>query len=302
MIFFYISCVLLIIILALSSFISKQVFKPAIWDYQKTYDYEVEKGHFDPEYFSTYNIEDVYITNNGLKLHGKFINQNTDKTIIIMHGHTYTLYGSYKYSKMFLDKGFNVLMPDQRYHGLSEGKNTTLGFLESKDLNQWIEFISKKITNNRVLGLHGESMGAATVLLGGHHSSVSFIISDCSFSNLKIQTQDIIAKSSIIPRSIIYPIALISRVLYKAPLLKINPITNIKNITAPILFIHGDSDTYIGLDHLNRLAKDKKETDEVYVCTGANHAQSFNTNSELYEKTVDVFLHNIEETIHRKVI
>ena len=293
MIYFYIVLGLVLIIFSLSAFISTQIFKPKKWGYQKTYDFEVEKGHINPEYVAKYNVQDVYITHDGLKLHGHLINQNKERTIIIMHGHTYTLYGSYKYMKIFLDKGYNVLMPNQRYHGLSDGTNTTLGYLEAEDLQQWIEYINNEIPSNKILGLHGESMGAATVLLGGHHKSVDFIISDCSFSSLKVQSQDIISKSTKIPKSIIYPMSLVSRVLFKAPLLKINPIDNIKNIKAPILFIHGDKDTYIGLDHLERLASNKKETDCVYICSGADHAQSYNTNEEIYEQEVTNFLNNI---------
>lgn len=136
-------------------------------------------------------------------------------------------------------------------------------------------------------------MGAATVLLGGHNKSVNFIISDCSFSSLKVQTQDIIWNSSKIPKVMIYPISLMSRLLYKAPLLKINPLKNLKNIKAPILFIHGDSDSYIGLDHLNRMATNKKDMDKIYICAGADHAQSFNSNKELYEERVSSFIEQI---------
>lgn len=293
MIYIYIGLGLLLIIIMLSRFIAKKIFKPTKWGYEQTFDYELEKQHFDPDYLSKFDVQEVYITYAKLKLHAQFINQNSDKTIIIMHGHTYTLYGSYKYMRMFLDRGYNVLMPDQRYHGLSEGKNTTLGYLEADDLNQWIDYINREIPTNIVIGLHGESMGAATVLLGGHNKSINFIISDCSFSDLKTQTQDILKKSFKIPRYLIYPISLVSRLLYNAPLLKINPIDNIKNITAPILFIHGDSDTYIGLDHLNRLIESKKQIDKVYICKDANHAQSFNTNESLYEETISSFLNEI---------
>lgn len=293
MILLYIGIGLLLIIVMLSRFIGKQIFKPTKWGYEQTFDYELEKKHFDPEHLSKFNVEEVYITSKNLKLHAQFINQDADKTIIIMHGHTYTLYGSYKYMKMFLDRGYNVLMPDQRYHGLSEGKNTTLGYLEADDLTQWIDYVKKEIPTNTTIGLHGESMGAATVLLGGHNKSIDFIISDCSFSDLKTQTQDILKKSFKIPRYMIYPISLLSRLLYKAPLLKINPVANIKNIKAPILFIHGDSDSYIGLDHLNRLIENKKEIDKVYICKDANHAQSFNTNESLYEETIGSFLNEI---------
>lgn len=293
MIGLYIAIGLLVIVIGLSFFISKSIFKPKKWGVEESYQNEIETKRFDPKYFEQFKIEDVYMESFKLKLHAKLINQNSDKTMIFMHGHTFTLYGSYKYASMFLKKGYNVLMPDQRYHGTSKGKNCTLGYREADDLNNWIDYIKKVFPNNQVLGIHGESMGAATVLLAGHLKDVSFVISDCAFSDLKTQTTDILWKNFKIPKFIVYPTSLISRIVYKAPLLKINPMNNVENIKAPILFIHGDSDTYIGLDHLARNQLNKKEIDKVYVCKGADHAQSFATDKVEYEKQVDDFLNEI---------
>lgn len=293
MIFLYIALGLLVIIFGLAAFISTSVFKPKKWEITESYNCEIENKRFNPEFYEKYNIEDVYIDSFGLKLHAHLINQNSDKTIIFMHGHTFTLFGSYKYAQMFLKKGYNVLMPDQRYHGASEGKNCTLGYQEAKDLNNWIDYVKTIFPNNQILGIHGESMGAATVLLGGHNKAVSFVISDCSFSDLKTQTTDILWKNFKIPKFIVYPTDLASRILYKAPLLKIKPMSNIENIKAPILFVHGDSDKYIGLDHLARNQLYKKDIDKVYVCKGADHAQSFATDRIEYENQVNDFLDGI---------
>lgn len=290
MIYIYISLALTVLLIALSRFIAKQVFRPKTWGYQETYDYELKNKCFDDEYLSTVTIENVFIDNDALRLHGQWINQNSDKTIIIMHGHTYTSYGSYKYSTLFLKAGYNVLMPDQRYHGLSDGRNTTLGYKEANDLHEWIQFVKDTVESSRIIGLHGESMGGATVLLAGHNEAVNFVISDCSFSDLKRQIQDVLKRSFKIPRFFIYPVALISRLLYNAPLLKVSPIKNIPSIKAPILYIHGDLDSYVNIEHFNRLIQGKKSIDHSYLCTGANHAQSYTTNKELYESAVTKFL------------
>lgn len=286
----YVLIVLVIIILAISFYIAKSIFQPNTWDYQETYDSEVDKGQFDPTYFKQFDFEEVSIDSFGLTLNAHlYLNKDSLKTIIFMHGHTFSKYGSYKYAKMFLKRGFNVLMPDQRYHGLSEGKNCTLGYKESKDLHNWISFIQEKIPQNEILGIHGESMGAATVLLGGHHEAVNFVISDCSFCTLKKQTTDVLSLRKF-PRFLVYPTHLVSVLLYGAPLLKVNPMNNVKNIEAPILFIHGYEDKYIGLDHLYKNMKDAKDIDKKYIAQKADHAKSFETDKATYELTVDKFL------------
>ncbi len=282
--------IIIALILILGFFISKSIFQPKRFGYERTKEIEIENKFYDENFLSNYMIEDVHTTSNKLSLHAHLINQSSDKTIIIMHGHTYTLYGSYKYASLFLKKGYNVLMPDQRYHGLSEGENCTLGYREKDDLLKWIEYIKEVIPESKTLGLHGESMGAATVLLGGHHPDVNFIIEDCSFSDLKTETTDILKKSVKLPKLMVYPTHLMSVLLYKAPLLKVNPIKNLKNIKAPILFIHGDNDNFIDITHFYSLTSLKKDIDSTYICQGADHAQSYQTNRKLYEETVSKFL------------
>lgn len=290
MIFLYIAAFLLVLISAFSVYAAFSVFRPKRWDYKKTLEHELENKRFDPEFLAGFDIQDVFIENSGLKLHAQLIDRKLNKTIILMHGHTYTLYGSYKYIKIFLDRGFNVLMPDQRYHGQSEGRNCTLGYRESGDLHRWIEYIKEAIPGTEILGLHGESMGAATVLLGGHHNDVDFVISDCSFSDLEKQLAHVLRHNFKLPKAMIYPVHLFSMLLFRAPLLRIKPVTNIKNIKAPVLFIHGGSDTFVPPEHLEMLTAGIKPKDMVYLCEGAGHAESFITAPETYECKVEEFL------------
>lgn len=288
MIFLYILLGIITIIFLLSFYIAKTIFKPKIFQYEETKKIEIDKEYFSEEIFNKYDIQDVYIEDQ-VRLHAQYINQNSSKTVIIMHGYTYTLYGSYKYAHTYLELGYNVLLPDQRYHGLSEGKNTTLGYLEQKDLNNWIEYILKHNTQNQVLGVHGESMGAATVLLSGNNKNISFVISDCSFASLKLQVQDILTKIHI-PKWIIYPTNLISKLLFDVSILKTSPIQNIRNITAPILLIHGSKDTYIRLHHFDLLKQHLKQNDSFYICENADHAMSYPTNPIRYSTEINQFL------------
>lgn len=296
MIYEYIAVALLIIVLLvllLSYIIAKSIFKPRTFGYDHTKEIETEKNFYNEDYLSSFEVSEIYEESDSLKLHAHYIDNNSTKTMIIMHGHTYTLFGSYKYAKIFLDRGYNVLLPDQRYHGHSEGKNCTLGYLEKDDLHMWIDFIKKENPLNEVIGLHGESMGAATVLLGGDHQDVNFIIEDCSFSDLKTETAEILKKSVHLPKVFVYPTHLLSVLFFKAPLLKVNPGKNIENIKAPILFIHGKEDSYIKLSHFERLTESKKESDSTYICLGADHAQSFEKDSVKYTEVVNEFLDNL---------
>lgn len=293
MIFLYISIGVLVIIFLFSFYLTGVLYKPNKFQYDETLEIEKEKGYITDDMLQDLDIEEVYVLSNKCKLHAHYINQNSDKTIIIMHGYTYTLYGSYKYAKYFIDHDYNVLMPDQRFHGLSEGKYSTVGYKEKIDLRNWIDFIYQKNPHNKVLGLHGESMGAATCLLEGHNNHIDFIISDCSFSSFKQQLKEQLSKLHI-PSFFIYTTNLMTKVFYNSSLINNSPVDNLKNINAPILFIHGLSDTYIPINHFDKLTNNMKSYDMKYTCKNAEHAMSYHTDPQTYINQVHHFLSNIE--------
>lgn len=64
----------------------------------------------------------------------------------------------------FIEMGYNALIIDQRAHGNSQGKYRGMGYLECKDLKEWINFIVDKDKNSKII-LYGVSMGATTVMM-----------------------------------------------------------------------------------------------------------------------------------------
>lgn len=69
------------------------------------------------------------------------------------------------YAKMYHDLGYNVLVPDARGHGQSEGDYIGFGWHERKDYVQWIDEILAKNGSEETITLYGISMGAATVMM-----------------------------------------------------------------------------------------------------------------------------------------
>ena len=69
-----------------------------------------------------------------------------------------------KWAHRYAQLGFTVLLPAQRAHELSEGRYVGMGLLESDDLLGWVSLITAADPDARIL-LHGNSMGAATVMM-----------------------------------------------------------------------------------------------------------------------------------------
>ena len=112
------------------------------------------------------SYEDVeFQTEDGLKIRGWWIDVNSDRTLIVMHGYTASRWAFYvkRMIKEAASREFNVLTFDFRAHGESEGKITTFGFYEILDLRaalDWLQPRSQKVC------LLGYSMGGIVAVRG----------------------------------------------------------------------------------------------------------------------------------------
>jgi len=85
-------------------------------------------------------------------------------TVICVHGYTSHAEREWAFPGLFYHSlGYNVLIPYQRAHGLSEGKYITFGALEHLDVIKWVKKINEINSQDRII-IHGLSMGGGIVL------------------------------------------------------------------------------------------------------------------------------------------
>ena len=68
------------------------------------------------------------------------------------------------YGEKYYEMGYNVLLPNNRAHGNSEGNYIGMGWLDKDDIACWVNWINKQDPNAKII-LHGVSMGAATTMM-----------------------------------------------------------------------------------------------------------------------------------------
>lgn len=278
--------------------LSRISLNPKRWDYKKSYDCEIENERFDEKWFKGLKQEEVFIkSEDNLKLHGLwFPFADSKKTMIISHGYSYTLFGSIKYMRMFIDKGFNILLTDHRYHGLSEGKICTMGYKEKFDHIKWLDWIEERMGEATLIGAHGESMGATTILLlAAVDKRIRFLIADCPFQDLFYQFKYRLKVDVKVPA---FPLLYLGNLFTKLRTgmfySAVSPINDINKIDVPTLFIHGADDLFILPSNSVNLHKAKKRNSFIYFAPGAKHAGSYISNPDKYKETVYNFLDNIE--------
>ena len=125
----------------------------------------------------------------GLALSAIYMEENpaSKKVAILAHGYTGDLKEMAPYAKLYAEMGFNILVPDARGHGMSEGDYIGFGWHERKDYLQWIQLILEKVGKDADVALFGISMGGATVMnVSGEDlpSNVKVIVEDCGYSSV----------------------------------------------------------------------------------------------------------------------
>ena len=243
-----------------------------------------EKSNYSDKYIESYDK---------LQLHSYVVTQNSNKWAIVVHGYG----GSGKLmsdkSKYFYDMGYNVLIPDLRGHGKSEGDYIGMGWKDRLDIISWINFIIKENPNAEIV-LHGTSMGAATVLMtSGENlpSNVKAIVADCAYTSAWDEFSYQLESYLKVPSSYILNVTnMVTKLKAGYSLKEASALESVKKATVPILFIHGDKDKFVPYSMMDKLYDATSSPKEKLTIEGGEHANSDLVSPFLYWLTVEDFL------------
>ncbi len=246
--------------------------------------------------------EDMYImSEDGLKLHATYFPcEGSKKVVICFHG--YTSEGLNDYSTLaifYLNKGYNLLIVDERAHGQSEGKYIGFGCLDRYDAKLWINEMVDKLGEDCKILLHGDSMGGATVLMTTGLElppQVKAAVSDCAFTSAWEVFSFVLKSMYHLPP---FPIMQIANQMVKKKagyeLDECNAKNEVAKAKIPILFMHGDADSFVPCSMVHELYDACKTEKKLVIIEGAGHVESCYRDAELYEGTIESFIFPIME-------
>lgn len=256
---------------------------------------EITSKRLDEAWFNAVNKTEQWVeSKNGYSLKAIFVEPlETNNYVVICHGVTENKINSLRFVRMFERLGFNSVVYDHRRHGDSGGKTTSFGFYEKVDLQSIVEAVRDRTGKDAVLGIHGESMGAATTLLYGGSiiDDADFYISDCAFSDFEQQVYHIMTQTTPLRTSLAIRFANLFLKLRDGYTLNlVSPIDVIDKIEKPVLFIHSLQDDFILPKMTEDLYEKKQGPKTLKLFDIGEHAKSFNENSKEYEQVVADFL------------
>lgn len=260
--------------------------------YRKYYPMIVEADRWLKEH----QAQDVFITSrDGLRLHGLWIPAVDAKgTMILFHGYRSTYLVDFSVALDFYHSmGFNLLIPDQRSHGQSEGKYITFGVKESEDALGWIRYHNRELSQVPVI-LSGLSMGASTVLFLADEAlpdNVKGIIADCGFTSPKEILSEVYKKVTHLPPMLsLWATELFARAFADFSLSQKDTRKTLSNNRIPVLMVHGIDDGFVPC----QMSRDGyacctgKKT--LLLVEGADHGVSFIVDHVAYSNAIERFL------------
>lgn len=267
-------------------------------DREKLYPY-ISHAH---NWFSTHEVEDIYVqSRDGLQLYARWIPaENPRGTILLVHGYQSTPYIDFSLVlDVYHNLGMNMLIPDQRCHGKSEGKYITFGVKEWRDMTCWVDYHNKHLGNWPVI-LSGLSMGASTVMYMADEAlpaNVKGMIADCGFTS----PYDIIGKvfhsvTHLPAWPFLWATDLCARIFAGFSLKEKDTRKTLQGGKYPIILAHGLSDDFVPCEMSQEAYDACTSPKELLLVEGAGHGYSFLKDRERYTQTVTAFLQrNLEE-------
>ena len=189
-------------------------------------------------------------------------------TLIYLHGVADNRASGAGVLERFRKRGFDVIAYDSRAHGESGGEACTYGYFEKQDLRRVLDTVGPG-----PIVLVGSSLGAAVALqLAANDRRISAVVAAEAFADFRTVATE--------RAPFFFTSATIERAFQIAEreghfqINAVSPVSAAREISAPVLIIHGALDTDTPPDHARRIFAALAGPKRLILVPGARHNES----------------------------
>ena len=213
---------------------------------------------------------------------------------VLLHGYTGSRSMMYEYGYWYSEHGYQVLVPDMRCQGESEGDYIGLGYTDSTDLVGWLGMILSMDPEAEVV-LHGVSMGASAALITAARDDLpvrlTAVIADCAYTDAYEMFRYKIGDWFHLPAfPVVDSASFFIRLRAGYSLREASPLLAVHGSRVPTLFIHGKQDKMIPPSMTVDLYRAAGCYKELLIVADAGHAQCAAKVPEQYFRRVETFI------------
>ena len=242
---------------------------------------------------------DVTLTaDDGLTLHGVcYANAETadmHRWAVVLHGYRGDHTGALQLAVPYYEAGYQVIAPDLRACGESEGDYVGMGWLDRKDVLQWIDYIIEQDPEAKIV-VHGISMGAATTMMTAGESTpdnVKAFVEDCGYTSVwDIFSSELQLRFGLPEFPILYTASGVAKLRAGYSFTEASALAQVAHCEKPMLFIHGTADDFIPYEMMDTLYNAKPGDNKAELtAVGAGHGEAMYALGDTYWDTVFDFI------------
>ena len=238
-------------------------------------------------------LRDTFVTMpTGERHHALYVRHGGNRTALILHGWRDCSISFLYLARLYEQElGYSVVIPDLHAHGLSEGDMIQMGWLDRKDVLQWLS-----VFQTDTMVVHGVSMGAATAMMLSAEqlpegiSDVRFV-EDCGYTSVWDEFAGELKNQFGLPQfPLLFTTSLLCKLRYGWSFGEASSLAAVRQSERPMLFIHGSNDTFVPTAMVRQLYDAKPGKKALWIVDGAAHAESYLKQSKEYIRRVKAFL------------
>ena len=234
----------------------------------------------------------------GLHLHAEYYDFGGDSAVIFLPGRCECLRYSCYFAKPYADMGINILVIDTRCHGKSDGKYSTIGLLESRDVRSWCEYLERERGIKKVW-LHAICLGGAAALKAcvgeGAPENIKGIVAEGPY----VTFRETYKQHLIQLKKPVWPLVDLIMMRIKrvtgADYRDVAPIRLCREYAKHILYIFGEEDVF-SLPKKSRelFAATKSETKRIVWLPTGRHSHLRPNNKDAYDKAIREYITDVQ--------
>lgn len=214
---------------------------------------------------------------------------------VLIHGYADAKVGAIAWAPPWHALGYNLLVPDLRGHGQSEGSVCTAGDHECDDLSQLLDqLLAHRPHDTRELVLFGISMGAAIAgAVATGRDDIAAVVMESPYADFRhaaLAHMDVMG----LPGRRLQRLAIaLAQWLTRADFSVASPSRQIPRMNCPVLLIESGRDALLSLDDrasLESAVHSLGQTSAVWTVDGVDHLMAFSADPMKYQRRLAQFL------------
>lgn len=242
----------------------------------------------------------VVMPTTGKRAHALFVRSPRAKgrTAVLVHGYCDNATRMLPIARIYnRELWANVLLPDLYAHGQSDGDAIQMGWKDRLDVLHWISLapeLFRTEADSMRLVVHGISMGAATTMCVSGEQTPQYVkcfVEDCGYTSVWNEfSNEISARFSLPDFPLMYTASWLVQVKYGWNFNEASPLKQVAKCQKPMLFIHGDNDTFVPTWMVYPLYEAKPQPKALWIAHGSKHADAYGDYKEEYTHRVLEFV------------